>query len=97
MNPKNKPKVDKNYTKTFNLNLNEKIYLLSITLINEKQEKIMNFNLKENNQLNPNNIIYYESNEKINNLGKLFLINLNKHPNIEEIILETKKKKYLKK
>ena len=88
------PKPEKP-NKNFELIFNDKIYILSLSLLNvtipnstptPKEEKTLNFNLKEKNQIEFDDIIFYESNKDINDLAKLFLINLNKNPNIEEAI-----------
>ena len=79
-----------NNNKSFELKFNNNIYLLTISLKNddknESNEKILNFNLKEKFSKIVNNDIFYESNQNINDLAKLFLINLNKYSNLEEII-----------
>lgn len=76
-----------NNIKSFELKLNDKIYILTISLMTAtgpKDDKILTFNLKEKNP--SNNLKYYESNQKLNDLAKLFLININKYPNIDDII-----------
>ena len=81
------PINSENIVKSFDLNYNNKIYALTLSLLtNEKKEKFVNFNLKEKIKDNLNSIKYYESNISLNDLGKLLLINLNKYPNIDEII-----------
>ena len=81
------PINSENIVKSFDLNYNNKIYALTLSLLtNEKKEKFVNFNLKEKIKDNLNSIKYYESNINLNDLGKLLLINLNKYPNIDEII-----------
>ena len=81
------PIKSEHIVKSFQLNYNDKIYELILSLlINEKKEKFVNFNLKEKVKDNLNSIKYYESTINLNDLGKLFLINLNKYPNIDEII-----------
>ena len=82
------PKVPEKVTKNYSLNFNNNVYILTITLINEiKQslEKIIKFTLNEKVSINSN--FCYESEQKINDLAKLFLININKYPDIEETIL----------
>ena len=82
------PKIPENITKNYGLNFNNTAYILTITLINEinlNQEKKLKFTLTEKVSINSN--FCYESEQNINDLAKLFLININKYPNIEETIL----------
>ena len=76
--------------KSFELKFNENFYTLTISSkdsdYKQGNEKIINFNLKEKFSKIVNNDIFYESNQNINDLAKLFLINLNKYSNLEEII-----------
>ena len=86
------PIGSKKISKNFSLKYNNKVYILTITLLNpekesnENSEKFLNFNLKENISINEGNEIYYETNQNLNDLGKLFLININKYPDISDII-----------
>ena len=72
----NTSKEKENISQTFELNFNDKIFLLTISFLNEtnsnKEDKILNFKLKEKNI---NNFTYYESNRNLKDLAKLFLIN----------------------
>ena len=81
------PKTPEKMTKDYSLTFNDKAFILTITITNEinnSEEKTLNFSLNEKVSINSS---CYESNQKINELAKLFLININKYPNIEETIL----------
>ena len=82
----------KNSQNNYELKLNDKNYLLTLTLANDKttpnskEEKAINFNLKEKSQNNLNNNLCYESEKNLKDLSQLFLINIEKNPNIEEAV-----------
>ena len=82
----------KNITKYYNLKYNNKIYILTIALMNpsnesnKKEEKVLNFHLTEKISSKENKQISYECNENLNELGKLFLININKYPDITDLV-----------
>ena len=82
----------KNITKYYNLKYNNKIYILTIALVNQsnesnqKEEKVLNFHLTEKISIKENKQISYECNENLNELGKLFLININKYPDITDLV-----------
>ena len=84
-----KPKTLPN---NYELKFNDKNYLLTLTLANckttpnSKEEKAINFNLKEKTQNDLNNNLYYESEKNLKDLSQLFLINIEKNPNIEEAV-----------
>ena len=84
------PKVPEIINKNYSLDFKHKNYILTITLNNEiskNGEKNMNFLLKEKISSNSNKVIIYESEQNISDLAKLFLIKVNKYPNIEETVL----------
>ena len=92
------PIVVENTTKHYNLKYNDKAYILKIALLNQsngnkghnkKEEKVLNFHLTEKISDNENKqmTISYESYENLNELGKLFLINVNKYPDITDLVL----------
>ena len=82
----------KNIAKFFNLKFNNKIYILTITLLNQfdesnqNEEKALNFHLTEKISNNENKQISYESTQNLKELGKLFLININKYPDITNLV-----------
>ena len=82
----------KNITKYYNLKYNNKIYILTIALVNQsnesnqKEEKVLNFHLTEKISIKENKQISYECNKNLNELGKLFLININKYPDITDLV-----------
>ena len=91
---------ENNIKKIFELSYDDKIYILIISLIkkeNENKENIFNFKLKEKFPNFIDRIIYYEVDKEISELAKLFLINLNKFNNPEEIILQKLEKFHSKK
>lgn len=98
--PFKKLEKENNIKKIFELSYDDKIYILIISLIkkeNENNENIFNFKLKEKFPNFIDRIIYYEIDKEISELAKLFLINLNKFNNPEEIILQKLDKFHSKK
>ena len=92
------PKAPETNIRYFDLNFNNINYILSIESLKESEEnkeKIFNFSLKDKNVINAKPT--YASKQSINELTKLFLINTNKYPNIEEALFSKIENFYSKK
>ena len=84
-----KPKLQESNTRNLDLNFKNKNYKLSIESSKsleslETKEKLFIFTLTDKNLISTSP--KYESKQSINELAKLFLINVNKYPNIEEAL-----------
>ena len=97
---KNKKLLNKTKEKIYYLNFDNNKYELIISLFNnigDKQEKVFNFKLINNQSkiIGNDKLIYYENNKNTSELSKLFLINLSKCPSPESKILEKIEKFHL--
>ena len=85
-----KDEKEKKIIQNYELNFNDKIYILTISLSNKNnlKDKYINFNLKEKFINYIHSFTYYSTDKKLNELATLFLININKSDtDIEELII----------